>query len=217
MGTIIVGIFTGIISSLLASSVFLLVLYRIKPNILISRKISKHKIGERTVYQIKIANFTSRPVVDVNYALYRVRRELMSSANGKSDEVKWLSEVNLRSVTKRIPELSAFNPCPNNSGEHNTDYACRIQTEEDIEAGWVDGKTYLRFVVYATDSLSGLNQVFSHEYTYKNECLLLRPFRTGDLLEVWRDRRRFRQYFAGKTKPGFIIRLRARLFCHESS
>ena len=216
MTEITVGIVTGIISSLLASSIFLAALYRIKPNILISSKISRQKAADgRTVYQIKIANFTSRPVVDINFALYKVEKKLAHNAAGQADEVKWLTEIKLKNDSKRIPELSAFDPCADRNASNSTDYACRIETYEDIESEWDEGKTYLRFVVYATDGLSGLSQVFAKDYPFKTDCLMHKSFRTGDLLEVWTDRRRLRRYFSGKTRPGFIIRTKHFLFSRE--
>jgi hypothetical protein len=214
MEEIVVGIVVGIISSLLASSIFLVVLYRIKPNILISSKISKYKNNQgKATYQIKIANFTSRRVVDVNFSLYRVDKKLASDASGQSGEIKWLKEIPLQSESKRIPELSAFNPCANRNASNSTDYACRIETYEDIELQWSE-YSYLRFVVYATDSLSGLNRVFSKDYVFKEESLLRRQFKTGDLLEVWTNEEKLRRFFSGNTRPGFALRLKHFFLCH---
>lgn len=206
MNTIVVAIVTGIISSLLASSIFLIVLYRIKPNVLISSRIAK-RIGEgnKVIYEIKIANFTSRPVVDINFSLYKVELISTTNAHREAESIKWLEEVPLRNGARRIPELAPFNPCIK-----STDYACRITITQNIEEWWNDLDVYPRFVVYAKDGLSGLNQVFFCNYTVKRDYLSVENFTTGHLLQIWKNPSVVKHHFFGKCSAGFAIRLQSR-------
>jgi hypothetical protein len=205
--SILIALTIGVLGSLIASVLFLIFLYRFTPRILISQKIARLEDDEgRIYYQIKIANFTTRSVVDINFALYRVD-VTMASEYGQQVQVKWLEEIPLNLSSKKIPELSPFNP----GRKSTTDYACKIRTYESIENQWKGNNTYLRFIVYATDSLSGLNKVFSKDYISRNE-LVDQPFKIGELKRIWDDKTKLDEQFCGDTEYGAWMWLKYKVF-----
>ena len=167
---VVVPIFIGLLTSLL----FLLLISRIRPNIQISANIakvvSKKHLGKYG-YVVKIINKSKRAVVDVKVRFAIVQEKIVPDGliMRTSDFVlEKDSEFEIPGVDKKEPEASAF----------------RFITYDDIETKWNDEKTFLLFVVYAKDSLTGIGKVFTQRYYLKRVALKDGSFKVGASMEI---------------------------------
>ncbi len=170
----LVAVIIGILSSLAASLMFLLFLTRIRPKIIISDQISKG-IGSRgeRVYRIKIINKTHRPIINVKAQLH-----LMTPTVTPGGIIMKSKEIPLK--RSEIMQISKFDVKDKTAG-----YAFRFLTYENIEDLWQeDTRSFLRFRIYATDSLSGFSRVFSKDYHTKRNSIKEGDFVFGSSLEI---------------------------------
>ncbi len=167
-------IIIGILSSFVASLVFLFFLTRVKPNIIISKKIAKQTDSAHEVrYRIKIINKTPRYITNVNPQLHLV--SLVATAGGM---IKRSRRIPI--TPNEVVELSKFD-----TKDTNAEYAYRFIIDENIEELWEDDvHSFLRFRISANDSLSGFNKVFEREFHTKRNSIQEGEFEFGNSLEI---------------------------------
>lgn len=170
----ILAIIIGVLSSAVASLIFLLFLNRIRPKIIISDQIARGKSTKgNIIYRIKVINKTSRSIMDIKATLHRVRTVVVPG--GTIPKVK---EIPLK--RSEIMELPKFDP-----KDKEANYAYRFITYENIEEIWEhDTMEYLRFRIYARDSLSGFGKVFIKDYHTKRNSIKEGDFEVGNSLEI---------------------------------
>ncbi len=170
----LVAVIIGILSSLVASLMFLLFLTRVRPKIIISDRIAKGKssTGE-TVYRIKIINKTHRSIINVKAQLH-----LMIPTVTPGGIIMKSKEIPLK--RSEIMEISKFDLKDEMAG-----YAFRFLTYENIEDLWKDDThSFLRFRIFATDSLSGFCKGFCKYYHTKRNSIKGGDFEFGNSLEI---------------------------------
>jgi hypothetical protein len=167
---VIVPILIGLLTSLL----FLLLIRRVRPNIQISENIakveSKKHLGKYG-YVVKILNKSKRSAVDIKVRFAIVQEKIVPDGiiNRTTDfELEKDSEFEILGFNKKEPEASAF----------------RFLTYDDLEAKCDDDNTYLLFVVYAKDSLTGFGKVFTQKYYKKRVHLKDGSFKVGTSMEI---------------------------------
>ncbi|WP_156786032.1 hypothetical protein [Archaeoglobus veneficus] len=171
---LLLSIIIGVISSVIASLLFLLFLTRVRPEIEISNQIAKGKsltTGD-TIYRIKVINKTRRPIINIKAQLH-----LVTPITVPGGILLKSKEIPLR--RSEIMYLEKFDP-----NDENAEYAFRFVTYENIEEIWKDDKrSFLRFRICATDSISGFTKVFIKEYHTKS---LIREgeFEFGNSMEI---------------------------------
>ena|SRR5579859_6214868 len=170
----LLSIILGILSSLVASIVFLLLLSTLRPNIEISESIAQGKDAlDASMYSIKVINRGRRSVMNVKAQL-----QLIEPTNAPNGTIEEASDIPLEGTDPL--ELAAFSRKDDTEG-----YACRFSTLEDMDKCWADDKhAYLRFRIFATDSLSGLGRVFTQKYRLKRIALRNGSFVKGHELTI---------------------------------
>lgn len=166
--SIIIAISTGLTASIL----FLLLLSRLRPTIIVSKQIAKTRTpsGEDE-YIIKILNKTYFSIINVKAQLHWMLKVPVPEGH-----VEISTEVPLKQgETVEIGPL--------NLNDHDARYAFRFTTSEDLETHW-DGQKYLRFKIYAVHSLSGFGKVFPQYYYTKGSDLVSGIFVFGNSLEI---------------------------------
>ena len=172
----IVAILIGVLSSIVASIIFILFLCRLRPKIIISPEIAKWKTinGER-IYQIKVINKTGRSIMNIKAKLslvtYRERPGGRTPATEKIPLYK-----------SEVMELSKFD-----LEDTEDNHAFRFGTYIDIEKLWNDEESFFRFKVYGTDSFSGFGEVFVQDYHIKKSPIVEGDFHAGNSLEIKRE------------------------------
>ena len=171
---IVVSIIIGILSSLTASFVFLFCISRLRPKIIISGHIAKGRdLHGETVYRVKIINKSKRTIINVKANLHLMTPKIVPGGlivNAKMIQLKRDDPMQIAGFDQKDKEAS---------------YAFRFQTYEDIDKLWDnDATSYLRFRIFAMDSLSGLGKVFRQDYHTKRNSIVDGEFEFGNSVQV---------------------------------
>ena len=169
----LLAMFFGIISSLVASSVYLWFFLRIKPNIAISDEIAEtSSIDGEKEYLIKVINKGKKSIINVKAELYVINRS--NVAEGSIDEHK--------KISLKIPEMMELEGMKD---ERINDYfAFHFCTRENLGEIWNDDiQKRLRFKIYASHSISGFSQVYSKDF-YKKSLIKKGEFKYGDSTDL---------------------------------
>lgn len=171
---VVLSVAIGVVSSLTASAAFLFVLFRFRPNIEISPYISVGKDSDgNTQYRIKIVNRTPRKIINV-----RVKLILGTKVNIPGGII-----TNNKQLMLRTPDL--FHVGKYSKKDKGANYAYRFITDEDIESLWQEGQgNHIKFLIIATDSLTGFSKVFFRRFHVKRTTLVTGSHIHGDSLEV---------------------------------
>jgi hypothetical protein len=147
------SIITGFIGSLLV----VLYLYRLRPNIEISKYISERVIDGKTRYGFKMINRSSYPVLDVRIVL-----ELVSPISVPGGHVYSATKIEL--VNGHFFVVKKFD-----RSDKDADFAFRVGTFEDIRSIWTGEGQYLRISIVGRHALSGFYGVFQQRYYTKGD------------------------------------------------
>lgn len=167
----LLSIIIGVFSSLTAAIVFLLIICRFKPKIIISDKVAHTllKKGE-SEYKIKIIDKSSRRAVNIHADLYLVTPKTIPNGLMLS-----LKEIKLQ----RNSPLAFYKY---DTRKADGKYACIFRTSENLKELWKDNEhTYLRFRIYAVDSLTGFGKLFTKIYYKKDADIVNGEFKFGSL------------------------------------
>lgn len=171
----LLAIIIGVLSSFVASLIFLIFLTRIRPNIIISDKIAKNteSITGDVTYKIKLINKTPRSIMNVKAQLKLV--SLTAMPGGIIEE-----NITIPLKINEIMEIPKFD-----LKDKNAEYAYRLTTIENIEKLWEDdAQSFLRFKISATDSLSGFGKVFYNDYYVKKISIEEGGFEFGNSFNI---------------------------------
>lgn len=169
----IIGIVVGILSSFLASGIFLIYINRLKPKIEISPEISYYKDETETFYYvIKILNKGKRNVINVKVKLSIIKEIIISG--GRVNRAK---KLNLK--TDEIVCIPLYS-----KKDTDAKYAFRIRCSDNLKEIWSNEKnSYLRFRVIAEDTISGSTEVFEMKY-FTHSCIQEGQFEWGDSFKI---------------------------------
>ena len=160
-------ILTGILSSIIASVVYALLSFGIKPRIKISEKIciTQNKDGTFT-YKVKFVNCSRVPLVNVSYHLDYGRY-------GR-DDISYVTEI-----LPNKPPISTIT----RKNKKNTDYAIRVTYVVDSNMYPCVENSYFEFKIQATHPFSNSVVYKEKRYTVDNlseNC----KFQTGENMDV---------------------------------
>lgn len=168
------NIIQGIVSGVIASAIFLLILFRLKPRIVISDKIASKYItiqGKEThvyvfkvinksllfkVYDIKVNAFVCKNVPNING----------TNVNLKNIELKggdqWiLNKLNSKHLLQNFLQGE-------NTLQSRCDYACQFFSSENI-ATLLTNNSYISIQVLAKHSLTGFSRVRVRSYHHHSK------------------------------------------------
>jgi hypothetical protein len=164
---LLTSVVTGVVASLVASGVFLFFLTRLRPKVEISPVISKSlDTDNNPVYSVKIVNKSRRSLINIKAQL-----QLVGPAIVPGGMIEGVKEVPLYGDNPL--EILGFK-----SSDKTEKYAYRFTILEDLEKALLyEQQTYLRIIIFATDSVSGFSRAFSQEYQTKRNS-----FKEGDFV-----------------------------------
>jgi hypothetical protein len=170
------AIITGVISSLLASLIFLLFLFCLKPKLKISSKIARYITPEgKKVFLIKVINCSFFKLIDVNVELFI--QNPINTHGGKNLRLHKLvlKRDKIWYIEKRNTLFS--------KSEYAT-YAIIFNCLDDIDKEWqADGST-LHFKVICKHGLSGFQKVNTRHYYDKSTEIKDGKFIHGRSMEI---------------------------------
>ena len=169
--TLLLAVLIGILSSIIASILFLWFLTKIRPQLEISDQIAKERSLEgKTIYKIKVINKTSHPIINIKAQLLLVTPTVVPGG--------------ILMETKKIPlkksEVMYIEKFDRSDEEAK--YAFRFVTYEDIENIWENNKELL-FRIMATHSVSGFTKVFEKKY-YNKKSIKEGEFKIGEEMDI---------------------------------
>lgn len=169
---IVTTILLGILASATASVIFLFALFRLRPRFNISPYIADvNQDPDNPRFQIKVVNVGKRDAIEI-------RSVLMITTNRS---VPGGTFVDQQLVSKQDHYLiPAYDP-----KDQDAMYAARFSYAEDLEALWKDDdRAYFRFVLIATDSLSGFTRLFRQDFHTRRASLIKGSHHFGKDLNV---------------------------------
>jgi hypothetical protein len=168
-------IILGIISSIIASSIFAFVyawtFYQIKPNLKISPEIAKILEDGNLIYKIKVMNWGRFPITNVKAELSYVKLQPVAGGN--------------KIITKRIhlnkSEILSLDKYDELTQDESNCYTFR--TNEKLEYNFIhNNRNHLLFKIYATHSFSNFGKVKKMEYTL--DSFINGDFVFGNTLDI---------------------------------
>lgn len=162
------SIITGVISGIIASITFFVMLLLIRPNVKVSDSISRRKLDdEKAELKIKIVNKSMAMLSNVQYTLYYCKE-------GK-DGIHAIEEISPRK--KPLTSISKYT-----LNKNNTDYAIRITYDVDMGKYALDDSSKLIFVFVCNHSIS--NTTTSIQKEYRKENIIDGIFETDKSMKV---------------------------------
>ena len=166
------SILLSILSGLVASGVFLLVLSKFRPNIEISPFIAREKDAKGKFFAFKIINKSPRSCISV-----KVDASLAKRKNVEEGHMNWTTHLLLKQA--EVFEIAKYDP-----KDPEADYAWRFVTEEDLDTLWHSAADTIRFAVIATDSLTGFSRAFERKYRVAHISIKDGSHQFGSKLDV---------------------------------
>jgi len=171
---ILLSVIVSIISGVVASSIFLLVLFSIKPKIKVSDFISVDKTDPNNrLYRLKIINMSKDSLINVKFQCY-----IETVENDPGGKVISRRDIHLKK--NEIFQLAGYS-----KNDDQGKYAIRVTIGEDLESKWVNDKIESVFLlVSATHSVSNFSTVFEKRYFTKRNTIKEGSFEFGKSLNV---------------------------------
>lgn len=160
------GILLGIISSLVASIVFAVILFGIKPSIYLSDNVCVTYENGEPIYKIKVVNKTKSRLINVSYHL-----ELRTKDQGDITKIQEIKPVNPPLTT--LPQFCT----------ENTDYALRIKFKPDPQNHSLSNRQYLYFSIQATHPFSN-GVAFKDKKFFAKDLVKDCIFETGESIKI---------------------------------
>ncbi len=168
------SILIGVLSSLVASIVFLLFLTRLRPKIEISNQVARTVTSTgKTIYRIKIINKSRVPIMNI-----RAQLHVMTPTTVPSGIIYVSKDISFQQSA--VMELSKLD-----KQDKTAAYAYRFRTYDSLDDLWNnDSQSYLRFRVQATHSVSGFSKVFRKDYYTKRNSIVDGEFDFGNSVNI---------------------------------
>lgn len=160
-------VLVGVISSLIASIVYALLSFGIKPKIKISDKIcvTASENGSFT-FKIKVVNRSRFQLVNVSY-------HLDYGFPGR-DDISYMTEI--------LPNKSPMSTITKKN-KKNTDFAIRVSYKVDGKEYEINDSSYFDFTIQATHPLSN-SVICKKKRYYKNDLAHDCTFQTGESTDI---------------------------------
>ena len=167
------AVLIGISSSILASAITILIMSNLRPRIEIISSIAKDTaLDQRPYYAIKVLNKGRRDVVHVKAELMLMNEREVGGKNIHITQEIGLTKPDILTIRRYQKGGKSF--------------SYRFSTYEDLDEKWPDDSTsYLRFRIYAVDSLSGFGKVFTQRFKGKKRSILSGRFAGADSGEIY--------------------------------
>jgi hypothetical protein len=173
ISSLTIGLISGIFSSLCASSVFVLIMYSLRPRLELSRHVAKTSFEGKPVYAIKVVNKGWRDAISVNSELFLIQPHVVEGGIGYN-----IIEIAL--VRQRLFHIRPLKKVGDKFGA-----VFEFITLEDLEDEWRKFQnSYLLFRVTAQDAVSLFTQVFTVEFVSPEKAIVEGRFAKGGRMTI---------------------------------
>jgi hypothetical protein len=147
----------GVLSSLVASALFLVVLFRLRPKIEISPEIADQSTDEGPCFAFKFINRSRYQAFDISVEVLFV-----TPSQAPGGPVNNMRDVVL--TRSRFHMLGEFSP-----KDEQANYAFRVRTFEDLKKSWSSTAQSLRVSVVSRHALSGFSGIKTMVFNTKGQ------------------------------------------------
>lgn len=165
------SILIGVLSSVIASFIFVFLMLTMRPSLVIGELIAKTIYDERKVFVIKIINRSWWKLYDVHAELAHIRFENVTGGQN----------VYSRRLKLLYDHLWTINSFPSWRTDVNAEYAALYVCLDDLELLWTSD-TMIEF--RAKHSLSGFNRVTRRRFYKAQSSIREGTFKFGNSLEI---------------------------------
>ena len=169
------NIISGIIVGVVANTIFLLTLSRLRPKVSIGPQIARREDRNtgKIRYRIKITNRTRTAITDIKATL----------------DLMW-PQQEVGGIIYRSKTIPLVGDAPIaierfSARDSDANYAYRFSTDEPIDELWEnDSQQFLRFRITCRHSLSGFGGFFIQDFHLKRQAICDGSFSKGDTFEI---------------------------------
>lgn len=162
----------GVVSSVVASTIWLVTIRAVRPRVDISSVIAEEGEGEDRKWRIKIINRARRAALDIEFELVAVR-----PASAMNGAVNFTRSCRVGRAPIILPGVSQRRRDDDNC------YRLRIHDNPREMLAGDDGR-FLRLRLFARDEVSGIGRVFESRYTYEATQVVRGRFARGQVFDV---------------------------------
>lgn len=173
INVIVTGLWTGFISALCASAVFVFLMYSMRPKLQLSSKIAKTIFEGQTVYSFKVINTGRRDAISLVAELLLIQPVVVDGGIGYN-----IIEIPL--VRNKLFHIRPLSKVGDKFGA-----VFEFITIDNIDDEWNKYQnSYLLFRLTAQDSLSLFYHVFSSEFDSPEKAIVVGRFAKGAKMEI---------------------------------
>ena len=162
----------GIVSGIVSSAIFYLLLRGLRPAIEISPYIACVQQEDTCYYDFKIINKSKRPLTNI-----RAHASIAKQVYVEGGPIFQTEKIPL--IRDHYFEMGGFS-----LKDKNADYALRFATKFDLGSAWITNSDHVKLRVIATDSISGFSKAFVQQYTTKRNSIKTGLHKFGSELDV---------------------------------
>ena len=147
--------FSGVISGLIASFFFFLILFCIKPKIKTSEEVAKKEEDGKTEYFIKVVNLSRSMFIDVEYTL-NVCTDIPMPGTCHKPEVL-IKTQRIKFSKEPITLINGYK-------KDSNDFAVWLRVDEDLQNLVKEKGSYLEFNITGKHNISNRTKAFTVKY-----------------------------------------------------
>lgn len=174
----IIGIITGFVLGFLSCWLFWRYQLTLKPSFIVSQKVASRnnpKSNTTRIYQIKLINLTSRPIINIRAKMGI--HELKLYENEHRRPTIYNIELSPNTDTMLGPKVAKIDPWSITNIHYYT-----ARPEKILEQLFINDQRKLVLTIQATDAISGTTII--KRYTYDKDDFIEGKFAPGDRIEI---------------------------------
>ncbi len=184
MITVLVSVVTGVLSSLVASWLFLqLFVKKLRPKFEISPYIAEEPNGDSFLYRFKAINKSRYRCHDIRMKLYMIKPSIGAGLMQEGKSLGPVSVYNHEIIPLSMEEFSSLDRY--DKKDDKAMYALRIRCFENLQAMWTPGVIFLKLEISGCHAVSGLRETYSREFVGPQQCIKRGVFHNGADLNVY--------------------------------
>ncbi|WP_284745473.1 hypothetical protein [Amycolatopsis sp. RTGN1] len=159
------AIAVGILSSVVASALWILILSRLTPKLIISPEIAEDPVSP--VFRIKVVNLSRRAAVDL-----RVEAHLVTPIGARGGSVNRRTTLKCGNPPLVLPRRDR------SSKEHDNAYRLRIDSNvRELQSA--HSSSFIRLQIFARHEVTGMGKMFEQRYHHPSSEIVVGSFVHG--------------------------------------
>ncbi len=167
------GALIGVLSSLVASGLFLFFLYSLRPVLEISDNIAKTTDDGKIVYLVKVINRTRGRIYDIHAQIVHIKLETVSGGQN----------IFATPLTLLKGHIWSVNGIKGKITDTNAEFAVLFVCTDDLDTIWTN-ETMVEFKIMSKHSFSGFSRIHKKRFYKRKSAIKEGSFKFGDSFEI---------------------------------